>query len=57
MDALEREQCGNATIILSQPDNEFERCFIIKPDKEMIRKQVQEKLRLSGGQRGMTPKL
>lgn len=57
MDALEREQCGNATIILSQHDNEFERCFIIKPEKEMIRKQIQEKLRLSGGQRRMTPKL
>lgn len=33
MNTLEREQCENATIILSEPNNEFERCFIIKPEK------------------------
>lgn len=39
MNALEREQCGNAIGIWSQVDNEFERCFVIKPEREMIKKQ------------------
>lgn len=33
MDAFERERCENTTVILSQVDNESERCFIIKPDE------------------------
>lgn len=33
MEALGREQCENTTGILPQPDNEFEKCFIIKPEK------------------------
>lgn len=55
MNALESKQCEDATIILSQLDNEFERCFTIKPERrEMIRKKCWKSLvRLSGAVRGM----
>lgn len=44
MNALESKQCEDATKILSQLDDEFERCFTIKPERrEMIRKQMLEK--------------
>lgn len=33
MNALERQQYENTIVLLSQPDNEFEKCFIMKLEK------------------------
>lgn len=57
MDALGREQCENAIVILSQVDNEFERCFIIKSDEGNDQKANRGKASTLRGVRGMIPKL
>lgn len=48
MNAFEMEQYGNTTVILPQLANEFERCFIIKPEKGNDQK-TKRKSRLTGG--------